>query len=123
MTGPEYERLSLKILRLGLGVTKFSSETNLRVKKHLSHLLLFSFLLFFDESLTKRESSSGRLLFLEIVINTNKSDTLKNFMRFYLVMFSHFTSLLVNCNVFVQQWSFWIVFSCLIDVMKPIPQW
>ena len=31
MTGPEYERLSLKILRLGLGVTKFSSKTDLRV--------------------------------------------------------------------------------------------
>ena len=31
MTGPEYERLSLKILRLGLGVTKFSSDTDLRV--------------------------------------------------------------------------------------------
>ena len=31
MTGQEYERLSLKILRLGLGVTKFSSETDLRV--------------------------------------------------------------------------------------------
>ena len=31
MTGPVYERLSLKILRLGLGVTKFSAETDLRV--------------------------------------------------------------------------------------------
>ena len=31
MTGPEYERLSLKIFRLGLGVRKFSSETDLRV--------------------------------------------------------------------------------------------
>ena len=34
MTGPEYERLSLKILRLGLGVTKFSSETDLMVASH-----------------------------------------------------------------------------------------
>ena len=70
--------------------------------EHLSHLC-FCFFLFFEESLTKCESSSGRLLFLEtgvrndrwdvvtllltddnlIVINTNKSDTLKNFMRCY----------------------------------------
>ena len=57
-------------------------------QKHLSHLLLLFFSSFFDESLTKCESSSGRLLFLEIVINTNKSDTLKNFMQFYWGMFS-----------------------------------
>ena len=31
MTAPEYERLSLKILRVGLGMTKFSFETDLRV--------------------------------------------------------------------------------------------
>ena len=27
----------------------------------------------------------------------------------------NFTSLWVNCNVFVRQWSFWIVLSCVID--------
>ena len=48
----------------------------------------FFVLSFFDESLTKCESSSGRLLFLEIFIKTNKSDTLKFFMLFYLGMFS-----------------------------------
>ena len=53
-------------------------------QKHLSHLLLvFSSSFFFDESLTKRESSSVRLLFLEIVINTDKSGTLKIFMQLY----------------------------------------